>query len=130
MYTRAAKNGRWGEIYAVRLLRDEKNYDIVACNYRVRGGEIDIIAIDGECIVFAEVKTRGKNAIASPREWVTEEKRRKIIYTAKCFMAFDKRPLQPRFDVVEIILDDSYLPPKAVEINHIIDAFRCEDEIF
>ena len=130
MYTRAASNGKWGAIYAARMLREKGGYELIACDYRVRGGEIDLIAIHGEMLVCAEVKARGKNAIGEPREWVTESKRRKLITAAKLFLAQDGRRLQPRFDVIEVWLDDSSLPPKLLKINHIENAFSCEDEIF
>ena len=130
MYTRAAANGKWGEIYAARMFRDKGDYELIACDYRVRGGEIDLIAIHKELLVCAEVKTRGKNAIGEPREWVTEAKRRRLITAAKLFLAQDGRRLQPRFDVVEVWLDDSRLPPALLKINHIENAFGCEDEIF
>ena len=130
MYTRAASNGKWGEIYAARMLREKDGYELIACNYRVRGGEIDLIAIHGETLVCAEVKARGKNAIGEPREWVTESKRRKLITAAKLFLAQDGRRFQPRFDIVEVWLDDSTIPPALIKINHIENAFSCEDEIF
>ena len=130
MYTRAASTGKWGEIYAARMLREKGDYELIACDYRVRGGEIDLIAIHKEMLVCAEVKARGKNAIGEPREWVTESKRHKLITAAKLFLARDGRRLQPRFDVIEVWLDDSSLPPKLLKINHIENAFSCEDEIF
>ena len=130
MYTRAASNGKWGEIYAARMLREKEGYELIACDYRVRGGEIDLIAIYREFLVCAEVKTRSKGAIGEPREWVTEAKRRRLITAAKLFMAQDGRRLQPRFDVIEVKLDDSVLPPKPLKINHIENAFTCDDEIF
>ena len=112
------------------MLREKGGYELIACDYRVRGGEIDLIAIHKELLVCAEVKARGKNAIGEPREWVTESKRRKLITAAKLFLARDGRRLQPRFDVIEVWLDDSSLPPKLLKINHIENAFSCEDEIF
>ena len=130
MYTRAAANGKWGEIYAARMLRDKGDYELIACDYRVRGGEIDIIAIHKEMLVCVEVKTRSKNAIGEPREWVTETKRRRLITAAKLFLAQDGRRFQPRFDVIEVRIDDSRLPPELLKINHIENAFGCEDEIF
>lgn len=130
MYSRASANGKWGEIYAARMLREKDGYELIACNYRARGGEIDIIAIHKEMLVCVEVKARGKDAIGEPREWVTEGKRRKLIRTAKLFLAQDKRRLQPRFDVVEVWLDDAVTPPKLLKINHIENAFDCDDEIF
>ena len=130
MYTRAASNGKWGEIYAARMLNEKGDYYLIDCDYRVRGGEIDLIAIHKEFLVCAEVKTRGRGAIGEPREWVTEAKRRRLITAAKLFLAETGRRLQPRFDVIEVWIDDSALPPKLLKINHIENAFNCEDEIF
>ncbi|HSG69457.1 MAG TPA: YraN family protein, partial [Planctomycetaceae bacterium] len=61
--------GDRGERLAVRHLK-KSGLKIVARNYRNRFGEIDIIALDGQTIVFVEVKTRKSNAAGSPLEAV------------------------------------------------------------
>lgn len=113
------KTGVWGEIYTARYLRDRK-YKIITANFRTRLGEIDIIARKGDCICFVEVKTRGENAIAQPKEAVDAYKQQKIIATSKLLMKNKKYRLQPRYDVCEVWLNDSF---EAVKINYIENAY-------
>ncbi|MBR4282798.1 MAG: YraN family protein, partial [Clostridia bacterium] len=78
----ARKIGQCGEIAAARYLRDN-GYDIITANFRMKMGEIDIVAMSpNNVMVFVEVKTRNEDAIANPSEWVTREKQNKIIATA------------------------------------------------
>lgn len=112
-------SGLWGETYAARYLRDA-GCEIIAANVSNRLGEIDLIGIDGEYIFFAEVKTRGEDFIAEPAESVTFIKQKKICAVAAAFLQKHEYTLQPRFDVVEVYLDEN-LKPKT--INHIKDAF-------
>lgn len=118
--------GSQGEIAAARFLRD-KGYDFLASNYASRQGEIDIIARDGEYIVFVEVKTRAANSIAQGRDSVTWQKQSKIVTTAMIYLSQTGLELQPRFDVVEVILKDSH-GFEIVKINHLENAFGAEGE--
>jgi len=111
--------GVWGETYAARYLRD-KGCKIIAANVSNRYGEVDIIASDDEYIFFAEVKTRGENAIATPGESVSYQKQRRICGVAASFLQKHKVDLQPRFDVIEVYLDRDN---KLLKINHIENAF-------
>ena len=95
------KIGDGGEAYAARLL-EKKGYRIVKRNFVVRGGEIDLIAENGEYLVFCEVKLRDGAALYTPAEAVTREKQRRIIHTAMCYLQKFPSSLQPRFDVVAI----------------------------
>ena len=83
----------------------KRGYRIVARRYRSRGGEIDIIARDGETIVFVEVKTREDLAFGGGADAVTGFKRRRIVQVAEDYLARhhcgDRRC---RFDVVSIDL--------------------------
>lgn len=92
---------------------------ILAVNYAGRLGEIDIIGTEGGCIFFAEVKTRGPNALFSPAEAVDLAKQRKIAATAAQYLRDNPRGLQPRFDIIEVCLDGS----AAQGVNHIRNAF-------
>ena len=64
--------GRTGEEYTAQWLR-EQGFSIIAQNYHSRYGEIDIIAEDGEYIVFTEVKVRRRGSMVSPLEAVTAQ---------------------------------------------------------
>ena len=110
--------GKNGEDKACRFLK-RKGYKIIERNYMSRFGEIDIIAQNKEYLVFVEVKTRGENSIASPREFVDSFKQERIIKTAQIYLSENPTELQPRFDVAEISVSDG----KIKEIVHIEDAF-------
>lgn len=112
--------GAAGEVLAARYLRDQ-GYELLGANYRTRFGEIDIIATDGTYIVFVEVKTRAQNSFYTPREAVTAAKQRRIVKTALLFLAQHPTPLQPRFDVIEVITAVGH-PMTLVELNHLKNA--------
>ncbi len=113
------QTGAIGERAAANFLRD-KGYKLLSVNYKTRFGEIDIIAQKGEYIVFAEVKTRGINAIAQPREFVGKGKQQKIIRAALSYMQYSRTELQPRFDVLEVFTD---IKGNITELKHIENAF-------
>ena len=121
----AGKTGNTGEKAAEGFLI-RKGYEILARNYRIRGGEIDIIASRGEYIVFAEVKTRNTASLARPSAWVDYRKQKKIIRTAADYIAKSGTDLQPRFDVIEIVYDKN--TEIIVNIRHIEDAFMQSGE--
>ena len=64
---------KWEEL-TEQYLRD-KGYKIFNRNYQIRGGEIDIIAQDGEFLVFIEVRYRSDNSYGTPSETVNRKKR-------------------------------------------------------
>ena len=118
--------GAAGEMLAARFFRD-KGYAFLTSNYRCRWGEIDIIVTDRKYIAFVEVKTRSEDAIYTPREAVTLEKRRKIIRTASMFLkTHPQKNKQPRFDVVEVVTSKEDIL-KVLEINHILNAYEAGD---
>jgi putative endonuclease len=98
------KLGAKGEDIAVRFLRN-KGYRILERNYRVKLGEIDIIAEQGADLVFIEVKTRSDRFFGSPLEALTEAKQRQLARVALEYLSKKEwldRPV--RFDVVGIHL--------------------------
>ena len=99
-----------------------KGYELVERNYRSRYGEIDIILKDDQYIIFAEVKTRKYDSIATPSEFVDSRKRKRILMTAAIYLDENPTDLQPRFDVIEIIYDTF------IHINHIENAFCQTDD--
>lgn len=112
MQTQDQQFGADSEFMAVTFLK-ENGYKIIERNYRTKIGEIDIIAKDGDTIVFIEVKAR-KSSAYNPKEAVTSSKKRKIsmvaLYYLKSTRQINKRA---RFDVVAI---DSAKKSGAVEI--------------
>ena len=94
--------GRGGEARAAKFLK-KKKYKILETNFTAPGGEIDIIALDKNIIVFAEVKTRYSDEFGLPREAVTKEKQRHIARTALAYLQMNKLTGTPvRFDVIEV----------------------------
>ena len=70
--------GIYGEKLALKYLKKQK-YKILEKNFRCALGEIDIVAKDGEFLVFVEVKTRSSNAFGEPMEAVDFYKQRKLL---------------------------------------------------
>lgn len=102
------KKGALGEEFAVNFLEKE-GFEIIAKNYKLKNGEIDIIARDGTTIAFIEVKTRSENHMVSPLQAITPTKRKRIILTSLVFLQSTNLELQPRYDVFEIIIADHRL---------------------
>lgn len=83
-----------------------KGYSIIEYNFRCKIGEIDIVAMDGETLVFCEVKYRSDNRKGTPFEAVTSNKQRKICKTALYYITKHQIINIPcRFDVVGITGD-------------------------
>ena len=102
MLNRRQQFGEAGEALAARLLR-KKGYKIVATNYRTQLGEIDIIARDGDTLVFIEVKARHSGRFGSPKWALTPRKQRKISMVALYYLkATGQSAAKARFDVVSI----------------------------
>ena len=102
--SRAAREeaGRRGERLAVRFLR-KQGCKVLRRNCRTRFGEIDIIARDGDEVVFVEVKTRSLRSWGAPESAVTPAKQRKIVRVAEQYLVergLEDRPC--RFDVVAV----------------------------
>lgn len=96
--------GEIGENLACTEL-ERRGYEIVARRYRCRAGEIDIVAKDGPCIVFVEVKTRHGTTFGRGVEAVTWTKRSRIVAVAADFLARERLGEHPcRFDVVSIAM--------------------------
>ena len=113
--------GRWGEELAASYLRG-KGFTIIAANWRSRFGEIDLIAEDGTCLCFVEVKLRKSAAYGTAGAFVDRRKQNRLRAAAELYLAGHPTVLQPRFDVIEI-----YAPrgtdTASPEISHLENAF-------
>lgn len=112
--------GSAGEDRAAAFLK-RRGYKIIERNYHSRYGEIDIIASNGEYIVFAEVKQRKNADFGEAREFVTPSKQRKVRVTAEIWLSDNETELQPRFDIIEIYGPEGLFG--GYTINHLEDAF-------
>jgi putative endonuclease len=111
--------GQRGERVADRHLR-RQGMRVLLRSYRTRHGEIDLIARDGDTLVFVEVRARRHG---EPAETVNPEKERRLTLTAAQFLTeHDLFDVRSRFDIVAITWPDGSRPP---EIEHIRDAFEA-----
>ena len=110
--------GNYGEKIAALYL-EKKGYAILERNYHIKGGEIDIIAAKDGFIAFVEVKTRTPDFLSDGFEAVTKAKKKLIIKASAVYSYKKPHNLQPRFDVVSIIVDRK----KVVGFNYIENAF-------
>ncbi len=114
--------GVWGETLAASYLQ-KKHYNIVACNYRCRMGEIDLICQNRRYLVFVEVKLRKTDRFGTAREFVGADKQEKLKATAALWLQQNPTDLQPRFDVIEIYAPQGMQTKRPV-ITHLKDAFQ------
>lgn len=118
---RGARNrdlGRRGEEAAAEFLH-RHGYDVVERNWTCKAGEADIIARDGDTLVFVEVKTRRSASCGFPGEAVDEAKRERYQRIALAYQAERRlEELSMRFDVVSIMVSD-----RRAVIRHHINAF-------
>jgi putative endonuclease len=93
--------GRQGEDTAVRLL-EARGYRVLVRNARLPGGEIDVIAKDGDVIAFVEVKTRSTARYGSALAAVDARKRRTLRALAADWLQIAAPGARARFDIVTI----------------------------
>lgn len=111
--------GKKGEKIAAAYLRSV-GYNILCMNYRFRRCEVDIIARDGETMVFIEVKTRRSLRFGHPILSITPSKKRNILKVAGAFVEKNNFPCSKiRFDVLTVIFAGN----KPL-VDHVRDAFR------
>lgn len=113
--------GRWGESLAAAWLR-RRGYTVLACNYRCRFGEIDLIAAKADLVVFCEVKTRKTDDYVRAGEYVDLHKQRRLRTTAELWLALQERDWRCRFDVIEIYAPEG-VDTRRPKIRRIKDAF-------
>ena len=112
------ETGAQGENRAVLYLKS-KGFSIIARNWRTKGGEIDIIALKNDTIVFVEVKTLPNGTMDMIQRELDSQKRQRILKTSKRFLLNHRQYSNSyvRFDV--IVIDMPGLEP----VYHIENAF-------
>ena len=97
--------GKLGEELAYKKIR-RLGYRKIIRNFRCPLGEVDIIAKDGDTLVFLEIKTRKKGSLAYAKEAVDERKKRQLSKVALSYLkSTDLDNVKARFDVVAICLE-------------------------
>lgn len=93
----------WAEDVAKQYLL-LKGYALIAENYSIRGGEIDLIMQERETLVFVEVRQRAKKRYGTARESITPVKMQRLQKTALSFLIqqFQRDDIPARFDAVLI----------------------------
>ena len=110
--------GRIGEDFACEYL-EKNHYQILERNFVSYQGEIDIIALEDNEIVFIEVKTRTQILCGLPSESVNKSKKKQLYKVAEYYLyANNLLDTKVRFDVIEIYLHGS----NSFQLNHIKDA--------
>jgi putative endonuclease len=111
--------GTLGEQAACAALTDQ-GYQILHRNYRVRGGELDIVCEQAGTLVFCEVKTRTSVQFGLPEEAITAAKRRRIRRLALEYLQREgRRGVSLRFDVFSVAVADG----RVGELRHLVNAF-------
>jgi putative endonuclease len=114
------ERGIKGEKLAARALK-KMRYKIIERNFTTPAGEIDIVAKDGKCLVFVEVRTRGSTEFGMPQETIRAAKQKKLCNAARWYLQKKKAGDDDcRFDVVAVLMIDEDEP----KIEVIKDAFR------
>jgi putative endonuclease len=114
--------GRRGERAAVKHLK-RQGYIILHRSYKILGGELDIVAVDGRTIVFIEVKTRSSHDAGHPAEAVDENKQRQLAQLALAYLRrYQLLDCSARFDVIAVTWGSKEKQPT---IQHIKNAFEA-----
>lgn len=112
--------GRRGEEAAVHYL-EENGYRVLNKNYSCRFGEIDMVALDRETLVFVEVRSRSSEEFGLAQESVNVRKQLKLRKLAWQYLkAEGQTGRNCRFDVIAVLFDRD---GKVKRIEHIENAF-------
>ena len=116
------ETGLWGEDTAARYLQRKCGMSVLEHRFRAKCGEIDLIMLDGETVVFVEVKTRKTGSRGSGLAAVNTAKQKRITHAALIYLMNRKwTDRSVRFDLVEI---------HGEEILHIPNAFQPYGNIY
>ncbi len=114
------KKGSEGEEIARKYLKG-KGYRILDLNFQTRTGEIDIIALDHDIVVFIEVKSSTGRTFGDPLAWVPTWKQQRIVRVSRIYLLKKRlHDAQARYDVVAV--------DPARRVCHVEDAFRPAGE--
>ena len=110
--------GKWGEDVAAAYL-ERQGYTIIERDWKSGHRDLDIIALDGDTVVFVEVKTRSNRMFTDPEMAVDYQKIRHLQQAANHYIKYRHINQDIRFDIITVVgtPDDNY------DVDHIKDAF-------
>ena len=108
--------GRKGEDIAAKFL-EEKGFTVLERNWHTRFGELDVIAIKDDVIVFVEVKLKVGDLFGTPEEMINKRKMFQVLNTAEMYLLKDPKlkALKRRIDAVCIVANKE---GDVIRINH------------
>jgi putative endonuclease len=110
-----AERGQFGEDLAADYCRRELGFKIISRNWRWKRDELDLICLDGEVLVFVEVRARAAQALVSGVHSVTSSKKKALLRACKAYInQLQNPPKHVRFDVVDVSISDD----GAGEVRH------------
>ncbi|MCE2456640.1 MAG: ribonuclease HII [Dehalococcoidia bacterium] len=113
--------GRAAESFAAEALED-RGMTVITRNFRTRFGEVDLVAMSGETLVFVEVRARRSRAFVTPAETVIGEKSRRLIVACQQFLQDTEVPWSDwRIDVASVELDQWERPASVEFIESAIE---------
>jgi len=100
-----AERGRYGEDLAAAYCRRKLGYRLLARNWRHKRDELDLVCLDGEVLVFVEVRARSREALVSGFYSVDASKKKVLQRACKSYLKqLQNPPKHFRFDVIDIAL--------------------------
>jgi putative endonuclease len=115
--TAATVRGRLGESAAADFLRAQ-GWSIAARNWRSGRDELDLVARDGEVLVFCEVRTRKARALVPGYFSVTARKKRAVARAARAYLhGLAAPPAHFRFDIIEVKVSDDGVSDVVHHVN-------------
>ncbi len=112
---KSSQIGKLAEEMAAKFL-ENNGYNVIERNFRTRFGEIDIVATEGDTLVFVEVRFRSSKGFGLPEESIDRRKIRKIVSTADRYISMKNLHFSDiRFDVIAVDREG---------IRHIKNAFE------
>ena len=121
MPTPRTRLGNRGEDIARRHLLG-LGWSILATNYRSKWGEVDIVAQEGDQLVFVEVRTRrSDDKFGGPKESVTHKKKERLQATAETYIqGLEEPPAGWRIDLIAVVLARGE-PPQVEHVTHAVE---------
>jgi putative endonuclease len=121
LFHRLLRFGRRSELLAIDYIRS-LGYRIVISPYRTKSGEVDVVAWDGDVLVFLEVKARQNSE--PPEDSVGYRKKQRIIRAAHAYLSrYRIHDTAYRFDILTVTVQPGSKP----QFRHFPDAFRVDD---